>query len=377
LVSGTVPSTIARTSVAAEWCAAAVVAQLVTGPVNAAQDCKAVVDEWPKPLAVRLRPSSVHAGQSKALCAHPSAALVALRWVKGHLSEDAAVGAQAKRDARGNDLGDNEADLAMSRHLQPPDWLRARVDREVKDVKAVILHAASILHLWPKASKDELAAARPARAARARRTVERAHQWVCVEGRWQCRLCLASTFSDEGKQRRSKEECHGDAEGLRRVFLSGGGHLLMVADIDGGPCTFCAACGSWCTSKPRDLLLPCVGRRGRTAAGLAALVKFRKGFVPDCGDRCGRRVHAVEALHGGANELWAGVPLAERSCWVLRHASTMRAASEPPAREDKQPRKREESSERTQAFLASLTDSPFDRAFAAAIARRMGRQTQG
>jgi hypothetical protein len=236
VVSGTVPSTIAQTSVAAEWCAAAVVAQLAAGPVNAAQDCKAVVDEWPKPLAVRLRPSSVHAGQSKVLCAHPSAALVALRWVNGHLSEDAAVGAQAKRDARGNDLGVKEADLAMSRHLQPLDWLRARVDREVKDVKAVILHAAGILHLWPKASKDELAAARPARAARARRTVERAHLWVCVEGRRQCRQCLASTFSDEGKQRRSKEECHGDAEGLRRVFLGGGGHLLMVADIDGGPC---------------------------------------------------------------------------------------------------------------------------------------------
>jgi hypothetical protein len=243
------------------------------------------------------------------------------------------------------------------------------------------------LHLWPKASKDELAAARPVRAARPRRTEERTHQWACVDGRWQCRVCLASTFSDEGKQRRSKEECHGEAEGLRRVFLEGGGHQLMVADVDGGPCSFCAACGSWCTSKPRDLQLPCVGRSGRTAAGLAALVKFRKGLVPDCGDRRGRRVYAVEALHGGARELWASVPLPERSCRALRHASTLRAASEPPACVDEVPRKREESAERdgtpfpqraasadrTRDFLASLGDDPLDRLFAAAIARRDGR----
>ena len=106
MVSGTVPSILAQTSVAAEWCAAAVVAQLATGQIDAAQDCKAVVDEWSKPLAVRLHPSSVHAGQAKAMCAHPSATGVALHWVKGLVSEDAVVGAQAKRDARGNDLAD-------------------------------------------------------------------------------------------------------------------------------------------------------------------------------------------------------------------------------------------------------------------------------
>ena len=83
---------IAQISVAAECCAAAVVAQLATDAVDAAQDCKAVVDEWPKPLAVRLRPVNIHAGQSNAVCAHPSAALVTLRWAMGHVSEEAAVG---------------------------------------------------------------------------------------------------------------------------------------------------------------------------------------------------------------------------------------------------------------------------------------------
>jgi hypothetical protein len=395
LVSGTVPSCITQTSVAAEWCAAAVVGQLATGAVDAAQDCKAVVDEWPKPRAVRLRPASIHAGQAKTLCAHPSAAHVALRWVKGHVNEEAAVGAQAKRDARGNGLGDKEADRAMARHPQPPDWLRARVGREVGDAQAVILHAARIFPLWPKASKAELQAARPASVARVRRTIDRAHQWVCVGGRWQCRLCLAATFSDDGRRRRSKEDCPGDSAVIRRVVQERRGHLLMVADVDGGPCTFCAACGAWCTSKPRDLLLPCVGRSARSAAGLAALTRLRKGYVPDCGEWRGRRVHAVEALNGGAAALWASVPVSERSCGMLRQANAddgarrsgccspalqdgaHRSRSVSPPRAGTRPPLREASADRERDFLASLGSDPLDRLFAAAIARRSAARNGG
>ena len=100
-LSGTVPSGLVQTSVVLEWCVAAVAAQLATGQIDAAQECKPVVEEWSMPLAVRLRPSSVFVGQSKDLFAHPSTAWVAFRWVKGYVSKDAAVGAQAKRDARG------------------------------------------------------------------------------------------------------------------------------------------------------------------------------------------------------------------------------------------------------------------------------------
>ena len=101
------------------------------------------------PLAASHRPR----WSSTVLCGHPSVSHVALRCVKGHVSEDAAVGAQAKRDARGNDLKDNGADLAMPRHPQPPDWLCELAGRDFKDAQALILHAASILHLWPNASR--------------------------------------------------------------------------------------------------------------------------------------------------------------------------------------------------------------------------------
>ena len=68
-------------------------------------------------------------------------------------------------------MGDRETDISIFRHPRPPDWLRAKVNREVKDVHRVILHAARILPLWARPSKEELAAARPAHVSRARRTV--------------------------------------------------------------------------------------------------------------------------------------------------------------------------------------------------------------
>ena len=88
-----------------------VVAQLATGTVDTAQNCKAVVHEWSKPLAVRLWPASVHAGQSNVLCGYPSASHVVLRWIKGQMS-DVAVRTQAEGDARENDLGHSEAPAA-------------------------------------------------------------------------------------------------------------------------------------------------------------------------------------------------------------------------------------------------------------------------
>ena len=107
----------------------------------------------------------------------------------------------------------------------------------------------------------------------------------------------------------------------------------MIADVDGGPCIFCAACGAWCTTKPKHLREQCVGRSGRTAGGLAALRRFREGYVPDCGSEAGRRIHAVEALHGDAAALWSEVSLAKRSDVVVKHFvdnDVRRAASLPP-----------------------------------------------
>ena len=73
---------VGREASPSEWCAAVVVAHLAVDDVDAAEDCKAVVQERAKPLRQRLRPSSVHAGQSRELLRHISLRFISLRWVK-------------------------------------------------------------------------------------------------------------------------------------------------------------------------------------------------------------------------------------------------------------------------------------------------------
>ena len=51
---------------------------------------------------------------------------------------------------------------------------------------------------------------------------------------------------------------------------------------------------------------------------MAAL--FRSGFVPDCGGMVTRKVYAVKPLHSEAADLWARIPLTQRSCAGLRAA---------------------------------------------------------
>jgi hypothetical protein len=245
VVSGTVPSCIGQTSYASEWCAAAITAHLAIGEVDGAQDCKGVVEEWAKPLAYQLRPSSVHAGQSRELLAYKSASLVTLRWVKGHVLEAAAQGEQARRDAKGNGIADKAANEARARHPAPTVWLAGKVAREVQDVRDVMLHAARILPLWPRVSKEELKAARPPRRRRGPRIPQCGHVWVHNGERWQCRTCLAAAFTQEAVEQRRGEECPGSAVRIRSVVEERRGHVLMIADVDGGPCLFCL-CGMRC-----------------------------------------------------------------------------------------------------------------------------------
>ena len=84
VASGVVPSYIRQTAYAAEWCSAAVVAQLANGACDVAQDCKGVVSEWQKPPKRQLRADSVHAGQARELHRHPSRVHVTMRWIRGH-----------------------------------------------------------------------------------------------------------------------------------------------------------------------------------------------------------------------------------------------------------------------------------------------------
>ena len=50
--------------------------------------------------------------------------------------------------------------------------------------------------------------------------------------------------------------------GIRDVTVGRSGRLLMVADVNGGPCLCCGVFGAWCTAKPYNLRTKCVGFKG-------------------------------------------------------------------------------------------------------------------
>ena len=184
------------------------------------------------------------------LLANGSAALVKLRWIRGHLEEEAAIKEQAKHDARGKKIAGSQANVSRERHPQAPTWLQARVARKVEHVNDVLLHAARVLTLWPRATKEKLKAVRPTAGRRGRRVPVLGHHWVFLGSRWQCKECLAAAFLHDAVVRRAVEECPGVARRLCRV-------VAEVADVDCGPCLFRVACGAWCTIKPHNFLDQC------------------------------------------------------------------------------------------------------------------------
>ena len=125
---------------------------------------------------------------------------------------------------------------------------------------------------------------------------------------------------------------------------------------------FCAACGAWCTTKPRNLLSRCTGRMGRSLAGTAALKRFRRGLLPECGDGVDHKVHAMEAVHSSAMQQWNQVPLPRRSEAIavdLISRNVRRQMS----------RAAEAAGVRTAPDLETHADDPMSQAFVAAIVR--------
>jgi ribonuclease HI len=311
-VYGVVPSYIRQTAYAAEWCATAVVAQLADDVCDAAQDCKGVVQEWSKPPVRQLRPDSMHAGQARELRRYPSRERVALRWIKGHVLDKvdnprAIADPDERCDALGNAAADRRANDARDLHPRPSKGLADKVTQDIKDVEAVLAYAAKVLILWPKIDRDELRAAERTAGRRRPSNLGSHHRWMSVGRAWQCARCMSTALSDASAARRRRERCPGRAVRLRRVLAEPQGHQLAVADVDGGPCVLCVACGAWCRLRPRKLSESCKGKAGREAAGSVALARFKQGFLPSDG-RDGaalqRRVHGVRPLSAQAVAHW-------------------------------------------------------------------------
>jgi hypothetical protein len=337
-VFGVVPSYIRQTAYAAEWCGAAVVAQLADGACDVAQDCKGVVNEWQNPPPRQLRADSVYAGQARELRKYPSRAHVSMRWIRGHMLDKVnnpqnIADLDERRDALGNAAADRYANVARDMHPQPEQWLADRVRRDIDDVTAVLKHAAKVMVLWPKVDRDELRAAHRVAARGPTRADTRTHCWIRVGEIWQCAACMATALSDESVARRRRESCRGVAKRLRQVLADPRGHRLAVGDVDGGPCVLCVVCGAWCRLRPKLLLEECRGMAGREAAGLTALKRFKQGYLPSDGTDGGaptRRVDGVRPLSAKAVahwECWREPARHDLASW--REAAKVRASSCP------------------------------------------------
>jgi hypothetical protein len=78
--------------------------------------------------------------------------------------------------------------------------------------------------------------------------------------------------------------CPGHPRRTVEVLTSAVGHTLATADVDGGPCLQCVACGAYATTKPKDLLHRCKGMAGRGPAGAYVLKCFARGRLPATGE---------------------------------------------------------------------------------------------
>jgi hypothetical protein len=155
--------------------------------------------------------------------------------------------------------------------------------------------------------RDELSAAGRTAARGHAKAPTRKHLWMAVGSMWQCASCMSTALSDTSASRRRRERCPGKANRLRQVLADPKGHQLAVADVDGGPCVLCVACGAWCRQRPRKLTEWCKGRAGREAAGGTALGRFKQGYLPSDGldvTALQRRVDGVRPLTAQAVAHW-------------------------------------------------------------------------
>ena len=145
--------------------------------------------------------------------------------------------------------------------------------RDVDDAIATLKYAAKIMPLWPAHDKEELRDAQLnlIRHAKAKRGPDSRHRWMAQCERWCSEKCYALASTRERCSGRGGEVCPGHPRHTVEVLTSAVGHTVATADVDGGPCLLCVACGAYATTKPKDLLHRCKGMAGRGLACAYAL----------------------------------------------------------------------------------------------------------
>ena len=182
-------------------------------------------------------------------------------------------------------MADSYAKHALATHARPDKARRQEVAKQLDDATPTLRLAAALLPMWPRIGREEIRAAklepRLVRSRAAAVQLSDAHAWERSGENWQCANCYAVALSAASVGKRRLESCAGKHDNTRRVLENVGGHQLALADVGGGPCFACLACGAWGTTQPRGLLRACKGAAARTSGGRQALRSFAKGELPE------------------------------------------------------------------------------------------------
>ena len=271
MVIGPVWAPLPQTPQAAEFCALAAVAQVLTERARIYGDCWGVVKLANAPLRCQLSPKVLYAGAFRDMMSLPQAQLIdSVEWVKAHildtLSEDQ-MNELPENDlwkAKGNQLADVAAKQALSCHPQLPKDIMDVVDKELNMAYIALQVMAAVLRLWPKLPRGMPRTPLGTKVGRKPAIKEPDwHIWSDPSLGWMhCTMCWASMMEGaEQFQGRNAVECPGSPPMLEHL---GAGHDLWLYECASGNLVVCRTCGLWGTKKILELRNDCLKRSTTT-----------------------------------------------------------------------------------------------------------------
>ena len=168
-------------------------------------------------------------------------------------------------------------------HAAPAPGALARFVANEEVAGLFVAVAAAVLPLWDRVPRWEIQAADRLPGAKCpQRPPKECHDWLLCGGHWQCRRCLAVSWTRLGsKARLGGRACPGMAHKMQAVLMNHRGHRLVSCDIGKLPLLVCSACGAYATSLPRKLATDCCGAAGRTVGGQRVVQRVAAGLHPD------------------------------------------------------------------------------------------------
>ena len=273
-----IPRQFPQIAQAAENIGYAMAMRILSRRTDLASDCLGVVEKGTGTMAKAISPEAKYSGVMLDTYRWPfQRERVDLRRVPAHRTETGGEDEATKRDIRGNNLVDELAKEAATRHEDIPAEIRSSIEWHEARAGHVLKAVGTALGLFPAAPGNLERGTRDDRMGRRRRGRE-GHEWEYRVGAWRCAKCASWALGEDFPKRREQEICRHGASRKQTAAeeATRQGHKLFRCDGD-MPFTFCARCGAWEVRRGRMLRLPCARP---TAPGKQALARIRRGKHP-------------------------------------------------------------------------------------------------